>query len=115
MLANYPHTVVHSFLVSHNIFLPLGSVRAQPTQEQPVLILGWWMSSQLVDVKALPSMCGEVAGVTLEHFAEVCPERSDAVGLESAGLTNIQACSVPFHVIGQILFEKCLKLASVAL
>ena len=104
MLANYPHTVMHRFLVSCNIFLPLGSVRAQLTLEQPVLILGWWVSSQLVDVKALPSMCGEVAGVALEHFAEMCPERSDAVRLESAGLTNIQACSVPFHVIGQILF-----------
>ena len=104
MLANYPHTVVHRFLVRRNIFLPLGSVRAQPTQEQPVLILGWWMSSQLVDVKTLPSMCREVARVALEHFAEMRPERSDAVGLESAGLANIQACSVPFHVIGQILF-----------
>ena len=103
MLANYPHTVVHRFLVSRYIFLPLGSVRAQATQEQPVLILGWWMSSQLVDVKALPSVCGEVAGVAFEHFAKMCPERSDAVRLESAGLTNIQACSVPFHVIGQIL------------
>ena len=90
MLANYPHTVVHRFLVSCNIFLPLGSVRAQATQEQPVLILGRWMSSQLVDVKALPSVCGEVTRVTLEHLAEMCPERSDAVRLESAGLTNIQ-------------------------
>ena len=104
MLANYPHTVVHSFLMSRNIFLPLGSVGAQTTQEQPVLILGWWVSSQLVDVKTLLSMCGEVTGVALEHFAEMCPERSDTVRLESAGLTNIQACSVPFHVIGQILF-----------
>ena len=104
MLTNYPHTVVHRFLVSCNIFLPLGSVRAQPAQEQPILILGWWMSSQLVDVKALPSMCRKVAGVAVEHFAKMRPERSDAVRLESAGLTNIQACSVPFHVIGQILF-----------
>ena len=103
MLANYPHSVMHGFLVSRNIFLPLGSVRAQLTQEQPVLILGWWMSSQLVDVKALPSVCGEVARVTFKHLAEMRPERSDAVRLESAGLTNIQACSVPFHVIGQIL------------
>ena len=104
MLANYSHTVVHRFLVSCNILLPLGSVRAQATQEQSIFIHGWWMRSQLVDVKALPSMCREVAGVALEHFAEMCPERSNSVRLESAGLTNIQACSVPFHVIGQILF-----------
>ena len=29
MLADYPQTVVHSFLVSSNILLPLGFVRAQ--------------------------------------------------------------------------------------
>ena len=56
MLADYPQPIVHSFLVSSNIFLPLGFVRAQIAEKQSVFILGWWVSVQFVNVKTLPSM-----------------------------------------------------------
>ena len=56
MLANYPEPIMHSFLVSCNIFLPLGFVGAQLAEKQSVFILGRWMSVQFVNVKTLPSV-----------------------------------------------------------
>ena len=56
MLADYPQTVVHSFLVSSNILLPLRFVRAQLAEKQSAFILGRWVSVQFVNVETLPSV-----------------------------------------------------------
>ena len=79
MLANNPNPIVHSFLVSCNIFLPLGLVRAQFTEEKSIFILGRWVSMKLVFVESLPSMGGKLTRVTLKHLAGMCLEHSDAV------------------------------------
>ena len=56
MLADYPQPIVHSFLVSSNILLPLRFVRAQFAEKQSVFILGRWVSVQFVNVKTLSSV-----------------------------------------------------------
>ena len=39
----------------------------------------------------------------------MCPERSNAVRLESANLANVQTCSVAFLVVDQIPLRDCLE------
>ena len=109
MLADYPEPIVNSFLVSCNIFLPLRLVRANHAEKQSVFILGWRMSIQLVNVKALPSLRYEFKRVTLERLARMCTECSNSVWLESADLANIQTCSVTFLMVDQISLRDRLK------
>ena len=45
----------------------------------------------------------------------MCPERSNAVRLESANLANVQTCSVAFLVVDQIPLRDRLKGAPFAL